>query len=147
MPAHRETRHVPYTVEQMFDLVADIGRYPQFVPGYREARVLVREAGRLRARQRVGLGVISASFDSEAELQRPHHIRVRSHERPFHTLAIDWYFERRDDGCCVQCLAEFRLAGGLTALALTPWLDLFAHHLTDAFVRRAQVLYGEKKKG
>ncbi|MGE0079889.1 MAG: type II toxin-antitoxin system RatA family toxin [Thiohalomonadaceae bacterium] len=146
MPKHRESRHVPYTVEQMFDLVADIERYPEFVPGYREARALSREAGRLRARQRVGIGVIGASFDSEAELDRPHHIRVRSHERPFHMLAIDWHFEREGAGCCVQCLAEFHLADGLAALALAPWTDLLAHRLTEAFVRRARALYGEEGK-
>lgn len=141
MPAHRQSRHVPYTVEQMFDLVADIERYPEFVPGYREAHVLSCDAGRLRVRQHIGFGAFSACFDSEAELERPHHICVRSHERPFHRLAIDWYFSREGDGCRVQCQAEFLLADGLTAFALAPWLDLLARHLTAAFIRRAQVLY------
>lgn len=142
MPLHRQTRHVPYTMEQMFDLVADIERYPQFVPGYCEATVLAREGDRLRARQRVGFGVVSATFESDAELERPHRIRVRSRDRPFDRLAIDWDFAQDGGGCCVQLHAEFHLADGLTARALAPWLDALALRLADAFVRRARVLYG-----
>lgn len=142
MPLHHQTRRVPYSAEQMFDLVADIEKYPQFVPGYREVNMLARDAERLRVRQRVGFGVLSACFDSEAEFDRPRRIRVRSGERPFHLLEIEWHFEPEGSGCWVRFRAEFHLAEGLAARVVAPWFSALNAHLADTFIARARVLYG-----
>jgi coenzyme Q-binding protein COQ10 len=142
MPLHRQTLRVPYSAEQMFDLVVDIEQYPLFVPGYCEARVLVRDGQRLRAYQRVGFGVLSASFESEADFERPCRIRVRSYERPFHLLEIEWHFEPDGSGCLVNFRAEFHLAESLAAHAVSPWFKALNEQLTGAFVRRARALYG-----
>lgn len=142
MPTHEEALLVPYTPDQMFELVIDIERYPEFVPGYREARVERREGERLFTSQRVGIGAASVSFHSVATMDRPRAIRIHSVESPFDALDIEWTFEPAPEGCRIGFVARARLADTLPARLIQPWLDRLADFVPPAFVRRARQLYG-----
>ena len=96
MPRHSETRHLPYTPEQMFDLVADVGRYGEFLPWVSAVRVRTNSDTQMVADLIVGFKGLRESFTSRVEKQRPEHIRVDYLEGPLKHLNNDWKF--RSDG-------------------------------------------------
>src|SRR4051812_40904812 len=96
VPRHKETRRLPYTPEQMFDLVADVGRYGEFLPWV--AAVRVREDGEqlMLADLVVGFKMLREKFTSRVEKDRPHRIHVDYVDGPLAFLRNDWAF--RSDG-------------------------------------------------
>lgn len=147
MPHSEATRLFPYDTEQVFALVANIERYPEFVPGYRSARILARDGHRLRVEQLVGIGPLQQRFVSEAELTPPQGLRVQSRDVFFKQFSIDWRFTPQEHGCRVRLKlqAELRslplqlLASGLAAFS--------AEQQLDCFLARAHQLYGRQASG
>ncbi len=133
----RELR-LGYRREDLFDLVADIERYPEFVPGYREARVVARQAGQLEVVQQVGLGPLRFQLHTVAELERPHRVDVRSYGNPLADLHIGWRFACQEGLCLLSFRADYRLHGGPPALLLERWLGQLHGRVVDAFASRAQ---------
>ena len=128
-----------YPREWVFDLVADIERYPEFVPLYRASRILYRDGERLEVDQTVALAGMSYRFTSRAELRRPSTIDVRSTDLAFGTLSVHWELERRGEA---KCRASFRLAFD-SAAPLPGWLlARSADRTLAAFRERARLLYG-----
>ena len=83
MPRHTETRTVPWRPEQLFDLVADVGRYPQFLPWCVGARVRSRNESEMVADMTIGFGPFRESFTSRVALGRPDRLDVRYENGPF----------------------------------------------------------------
>lgn len=104
-----ESGYLPFACERVFALVADIERYPEFVPGYRASRVLGQREDRLQVEQVVGLGGLQFRFRSQAELDPPRAIQVHSADFPFRELAIRWLFEPAGGGCRVTFRMTYRL--------------------------------------
>jgi len=144
MPFHEKALLVPYSPEEMFDLVVDVERYPEFVPGYREVTIVRREPACLYTLQAVGLGAVQARFHSVAGLERPRRIRIHAEESPFDLLEIEWLFEPVPEGCRINFRADAHLAEGLTARLLQPWFERLAESIPPAFVARARKLYGQR---
>lgn len=143
MPKHSETRHLPYTPDQMFDLVADVGRYQQFLPWVIGTRVRTKSDTALVADLIVGFKMLRETFTSKVTLERPRHIHVDYLEGPLKYLYNDWRFEpAADGGCLVHFKVEFEfrsrvfeaLAGAVFGEAL--------RRMIGAFETRAQQLYG-----
>jgi coenzyme Q-binding protein COQ10 len=138
MESFRETAAwLPYPREQVFDLVADIERYPEFVPGYISARILSRAGDRLEVEQAIGVGGFRERFVSEARLERPERISVRSREGLIERLDIDWRFVDTGDGCRVTLRMSYRLASRLLQFTLAPVFDRMAEQTLQAFIRRS----------
>ncbi|MDJ0778885.1 MAG: type II toxin-antitoxin system RatA family toxin [Gammaproteobacteria bacterium] len=135
MPNHRQELIQPYRCEDLFELVLDIERYPEFVPGWRSARVLERDMGWLRVEQHIGIGPLRLSFESRATYERPDSIRIESAAAPFRHLCIDWRFHRDQGGCRIE------FDSSLSLLAMnrfaTPLLELMGSNVIAAFKRRA----------
>lgn len=136
MVEHRETRLLPHDCAALFDLVCDIERYPQFVPGYVRAQVLQRSDGYLRVEQAIGIGAAVITFHSEAELQRPGRITIHAADGPFKRLVVEWQFTPVGSHCRVEFCVAYQLHGVLAPL-VSAWLKLTAPRLLDAFVQRA----------
>jgi coenzyme Q-binding protein COQ10 len=145
MGSRRGTARLPYSRERVFDLVADIERYPEFVPGYASARILSREGDRLVVEQTIGLSGFRERFVSEARLERPARIVVRSRGKLLQRLEIDWQFAGTGDGCQVTLLMNYRLSSKVLDFALLPLLDLMAEQTLQAFVRRAHEQNSERR--
>jgi coenzyme Q-binding protein COQ10 len=145
MASRRGTTRLPYSSEHVFDLVADIERYPEFVPGYASARILSREGDRLVVEQTIGLSGFRERFVSEAQLERPARIVVRSRGKLLQRLEIDWQFTDTSDGCEVTLLMNYRFSSKALDFALLPLLDLMAEQTLRAFVRRAHEQYAERR--
>lgn len=143
MPKHAETRQLPYTPEQMFDLVADVGRYQQFLPWVIGTRVRSKSDTMMVADLVVGFKMLRETFTSRVKLHRPHHVHVDYLEGPLKYLHNDWRFEPSPDGGTLVHFKvdfEFRsrvfeaLAGAVFGEAL--------RRMIGAFEERARELYG-----
>src|SRR4029077_11347003 len=98
MTTHAEQRVVPYTPEQMYALVADIERYPEFLPWCVAARIRERRADFINADLVIGFRVFRERFASHVKLDPPGRIDVTYAEGPFRYLNNYWLFERAPGG-------------------------------------------------
>ena len=92
MPTHAERQIVPYRPDQLFDLVADVGKYPQFLPWCVAARVRSRTERELVADLTIGFGPFRETFTSRVTLDRPQRVKVRYETGPFRYLNNQWEF-------------------------------------------------------
>ena len=142
LPRHSETRRLPYTPEQMFDLVADVRRYPEFLPWVVALRVRRDTPEEALADMIVGFKGLRETFTSKVTKTRPEAIRVDYVEGPLRFLHNDWRFRPDGEGCLVDFTVDFAfksrvfemLAGQVFAAAL--------RRMTQAFEDRARALYG-----
>jgi ribosome-associated toxin RatA of RatAB toxin-antitoxin module len=141
-------RHVRRSVlvaaspQRMFELINDIERYPEFVPGCSAAQVLERGADSLRARLTVGSGPLRTSFVTRNRLEAPHAIDMELDEGPLRSLSGKWrltpVMAGDVEGCRVDLDLAFQVKGGLTGMALGPAIERMAGSLVDAFMERVR---------
>jgi coenzyme Q-binding protein COQ10 len=142
---HHETRVVPYTADQMFELVADVARYPEFLPWVTAARIKSRNEDGFVADVLVGFKSFREKFSSDVILDRAQHtISTRYLDGPFKHLTNRWHFEpRADGGCTVDFDIEFEFKFKLLATLIGSLFDRAVMKMTDAFEARAAALYGK----
>jgi len=139
VPVHREHHRFPCSAGELFDLVIDIERYPEFVPGYSEARVAAVQGDRLRVEQAVSVGGRNWRFSSTARFLRPDWIVVRAADWPFHHLEIRWEFAPAGDGTCdVAFGMSYEMGSHMLELMSGYWLEQIAHRTVGAFYGRAE---------
>ncbi len=127
----------------MFDLVADIERYHEFLPGWSPARITQREGNFLTVLQQIDLGVVQLAFESRAELQRPEQLRISSEAGPFRDLLLDWRFlPASDGGCSVTLAVQLAMRSLLLEAVGSRMLDMLTADLIRRFHDRARDLYG-----
>ncbi|GAO38514.1 putative polyketide cyclase [Sphingomonas changbaiensis NBRC 104936] len=143
MPRHSETRQLPYTPEQMFDLVADVGRYAEFLPWVAAVRVRSNSATEMVADLIVGFKALRERFTSRVHKERPDHIRVDYLEGPLKHLSNDWKF--RPDGkggALVDFCVDFTFRNRVFEALAGQMFDTALRKMINAFEERAAVLYG-----
>ena len=138
---------MPFDCEQAFAVVADIERYPEFVPRYRASRILDRGDGTLTVEQAVAWGGLTFRFRSRAELEPPRAIHIHSADLPFRELAIHWLFQPAGTGCRVTFRMRYRLALPGLAVAAAPMVRGPVRETLAAFRNRVWHLYGVAGKG
>lgn len=143
MPTHAEKRILPYQADQLFDLVADIERYPEFLPWCRAARIRKREGNMIYADLVIGWKMIRERFTSRVVLQKPTRIDVSYHEGPFKYLNNHWIFEPQPDGSCViDFYVDFEFHSRVLQKAITLLFNEAVRRMVHAFEERAKRLYG-----
>lgn len=141
MPEHREVRFLPYTPEQLFDLVADVGRYAEFLPWVIATRVKSRSDTEMVADMVVGFKVFRETFTSRVVLDRPHHIHIDYLSGPLKFLYNDWRFKAVGGGSEVDFHVDFAFRQSLlNALAGNYFHEAFRKMVT-AFETRAAIVY------
>ena len=142
MLTQKVERWLPYRPEQLFDLAADVERYPEFLRWWLAARVRDREASAYRTDQVLGLGPIRVRFASKTVLHRPQRIDVTSDEWPFRQFGLSWIFEpQRPAGCRVILVAELELRSWLLQGVVDRILPAVTADIISAFEARARRLY------
>ena len=142
MPRHAETRHLPYHPEQLFDLVADVGRYPEFLPWCTAARVRSRTETLLVADLVIGFKGISERFTSRVQLDRPGmRIDVDYEKGPFKHLDNHWKFHPEEQGCLVDFHVDFEFRSLILEKLIGVVFTEAVHRMVSAFESRATVLY------
>jgi coenzyme Q-binding protein COQ10 len=147
MPRHAETRQLPYSPEQMFDLVADVARYGEFLPWV--VAVRVREDGptEMIADLVVGFKGISERFTSKVNKDRPNHIHVDYIEGPLQHLTNDWTFRSDGQGgTLVDFCVDFAFKSRIFEMLAGQVFDRALRKMIGAFEERAAALYGRGVK-
>lgn len=138
----RRSALVATSPARMFEIINDVDRYPEFVPGCSAARVLERSPGELRAELTVGSGLLKTTFSTRNTLHPPGLIEMQLASGPLKSLHGRWVLtpvEAGDvSGCRVELDLTFEPAGGLAAMAMAPVIEKLAGSLVEAFVVRAR---------
>jgi coenzyme Q-binding protein COQ10 len=145
MPTHAETKTIPYTPEQLFDLVADVGKYPQFLPWCVAARVRSRSETEQVADLTIGFGPFRESFTSRVIMDRPGLIKVRYENGPFRYLNNSWTFSPDPKGCRVDFFVDFEFRSRLLQSAIGVVFNEAVRRMVNAFLKRCRDVYGPPK--
>ena len=143
MPRHSETRHLPYTPEQLFELVADVGRYDDFLPWVVAVRIRSSSEEETLADLVVGFHAFKERFTSRVRKQWPDRIRVDYIEGPLKYLHNEWRFEPAEDGGTnVHFSVDFAFRSRIFEALAGQMFDRALRRMTGAFETRAAELYG-----
>jgi len=142
MPTHAERRIVAYSPEQMYDLVADVEHYPEFLPWVLRVRPSHRNTNVIEAEVEVGFKAFRESFTSRNTMIPKTSIQVEYLNGPFRYLNNHWVFHKHAKGCEIEFYIDFELKNGLLKLMLGPLFNEAVRIMVRAFEKRARSLYG-----
>jgi coenzyme Q-binding protein COQ10 len=143
MPRHSETRHLPYTPEQVFDLVADVAKYDEFLPWVVAVRIRAASAEEIVADLVVGFNAFKERFTSKVSLDRPRRVCVDYIEGPLKYLRNEWTFEPAPEGGTnVHFSVDFAFKSRIFEALAGQMFDRALRRMTGAFESRAAELYG-----
>ena len=147
MPTHSETRRLPYTAQQMYDLVADVAKYPEFLPWTAAARIReTRDLGdhtELLADLVISFKVFRERFGSRVTLwPEARKIDTEYLDGPFRYMKSDWHFEPTDTGCRVHFHVDFEFRNMVLQGIIGVVFNEAMQRVVRAFEDRARKLYG-----
>jgi len=148
MPRHSETRHLPYSPQQMFDLVADVAAYPEFLPWVSAIRVRENSETEMLADMIVGFKGLRETFTSRVVKQRPTSVHVDYVDGPLKHLSNDWQF--RPDGAggvLIDFTVDFAFKNRMFEMLAGQVFDRALRKMIGAFETRANALYAPKSSG
>lgn len=137
----KKSRVVPYTCEQMYNLVNDIESYAEFIPYFTSSVVHHRDCDEVQATLYISAAGISKSFTTRNRLQQNKMIEMRLVDGPFSHLEGFWRFDQVEDGCLISLDLEFEFAGRMFSMLLGPVFEQVTDKMVDAFCDRAVGLY------
>jgi ribosome-associated toxin RatA of RatAB toxin-antitoxin module len=145
MPTISKSTIVPYTQEQMYDLVNDIRKYSEFIPWCTRSEILQETSDEIHAELTFSSSGMEKSFSTINRLQPHKMIEIRLLQGPFRQLEGFWRFEENSDarGCQVMLDLEFEFSNYFLGLMFGPVFHQVAVSLVDAFKERAKHVYGE----
>ncbi len=141
MPRHAETRFLPYTPAQLYDLVIDIERYPEFLPWCVAARILEKNDNMLKADLIAGYKAFREKFTSVVTMMPHRTIDVAYVSGPLTHLSNSWNFTAVLGGCKLNFQLEFNFKTTLFSNVLEIFFEKALKRMTDAFEARANALY------
>lgn len=141
MPQHSETRLLPYTPQQMFDLVADIEKYPEFLPWVIGARILEQGEQSLVATLVVGFKMLRETFTSRVTLSPPQEITVTYVAGPLKYLSNHWRFDPAPEGVSVGFDVAFAFRSRVFENIVGTLFSDAVRRTVSAFEKRADALY------
>ncbi|MDF1726990.1 MAG: type II toxin-antitoxin system RatA family toxin [Sulfitobacter sp.] len=149
MPTHSETRELPYSADQMYDLVADVGNYPQFLPWTAAARIK-RDVDKgdhrvMDADLVISFKVFRERFTSRVVLwPKARKIDTEYLDGPFKYMQSNWRFEEMDQGCRVHFHVDFEFRNAILQGIIGVVFNEAMQRVVRAFEDRAHDLYGPK---
>jgi coenzyme Q-binding protein COQ10 len=142
MPTHAQKKVLRYTPEQMYALVADVRRYPEFLPWCVGTRVISSTDTQLIADMTIGFKVFRETFRSEVTLDSPQEVKVRYLNGPFRYLNNNWRFNPHPQGTEVDFFVDFEFRSPLLKATIGLVFNEAVQMMVRAFERRAMQLYG-----
>jgi coenzyme Q-binding protein COQ10 len=144
MPTHAEQRLLPYTDQQLFDLVADVERYPEFLPWCLGARIREKSPTIIVADLLIGFKMVRERFTSRVELERPRRIDVAYTDGPFRYLNNHWEFiPQAGGGCLIDFYVDFEFRSRMLQRIIGMLFNEAVRRMVGAFEGRARQLYGD----
>ena len=144
MPTHSETRFLPYTPEQVYALVADVERYPEFLPWCLACRIRKRESPTsFVADLAVGFKMVREQFTSRVTLDPPQGITIEYLNGPFEHLRNTWKFSAAPGGTSLDFFLSFEFRSKLLQSLIGVLFEEAVKRMVAAFETRAARLYGQ----
>lgn len=141
MPSYAEKKVLPYRPDQMFDMVADVAKYPDFLPWCIGARIRSNDGRVMVADMVIGFKMFREKFTSCVEMMRPDRIDVKYMDGPFKYLRNHWVFESHPEGCLVDFHVDFEFRSKILDKAIGSVFGEAVRRMVQAFETRAGVLY------
>jgi coenzyme Q-binding protein COQ10 len=143
MPGIHEVRRLPYSAEQMFELVADVGRYGEFLPWVIATRVKSDDGSHMVADMLVGFKSLREKFTSRVEKRAPEEIRVHYVDGPLRDLDNRWQFRPLGPAECeIEFTVDFTFRNPLFEKIAGQYFDRAFRKMVNAFEERAAQLHG-----
>ncbi len=143
MPGVRDSRRLPYSAEQMYDLVADVGRYSEFLPWVVGTRIKSDSETEMVADLLVGFKALREKFTSRVIKDRPRSIEVIYLDGPMKDLDNRWIFHSTAEGGCeIEFTVEFTFRNRIFEALAGQYFDRAFRKMVSAFEARADELYG-----
>lgn len=142
MTVHAASRVILASRQALFDLVADVERYPDFLPLWREARVVSRNNHTYFTEQEIGVGRVHERFRTRTTLYPPARIEVTSDDPLFDHFYLRWDFDPAGSGCRVAVAMSWQVSSKALQTVIDRWLPSAARTIVTAFERRARELLG-----
>ncbi len=143
MPTHAEKRKLPYTPEQLFDLVADVEKYPEFLPWCLSSYIKKRDGDVFYADLVIGYKMVREKFGSKVTALRPDHVHVEYLRGPMKHLSNHWRFIPEPDGSCtIDFYVDFEFKNRFFQKLMGVFFDEIVRRMVSAFEERARELYG-----
>jgi ribosome-associated toxin RatA of RatAB toxin-antitoxin module len=133
---------VPFSAQQMFDLVADVERYKEFLPWCSDSQLVSSTENEVCGKIEVSRLGITQAFSTCNAIDPPHRMEIALREGPFKRLHGEWRFTQlRDDACKVSLMMDFEFSGRLINAAFGKVFHQIANSLVASFVERAREVY------
>ena len=144
MPTHAEKKRLPFTQQQLFDLVADVDRYQEFLPWCVASRINSREGDVIHADLVIGFKMFREKFTSQVTLSRPDRIDVKYAHGPFKYLNNHWLFVPEEDGTAttIDFYVDFEFRSRLLQTLIGAVFNEAVQRMVRAFEKRAYEIYG-----
>jgi coenzyme Q-binding protein COQ10 len=147
MPRLSERRQLPYPPQELFDLVADVEKYPEFLPSVADATIRRRDGNTVWVDMVVGTSLLRKRFASKAVLERPTRIDISSRDMLFERYDQHWSFTpAADGGTVIEFRVDFVFRSRLLQLLMGAALEESAAAMLSAFSRRARRMCGPDKE-
>ena len=144
MPAYTERQEMPYECGQLFDLVLDIERYPEFLPWCRAARIVERGEGEFLGELVIAFSHLTESYTSRVVYQRPNSIDVTMVKGPFEYLVNRWRFTPTANGTEIDFSLDFKFRSRMLEMMVGSVFRKATSSMVQAFKERAEQLYGAR---
>ncbi len=145
MPEVIKTVLVPYTPGEMFALVDEVERYPEFLPWCGGSELHHRDEQITEASIHIHYMQVKQKFSTRNTKLHPQEMQIRLVQGPFRALEGGWHFKALGDAACkIEFVLNYEFSSPLLAKVLGPVFSYIANSLVDAFVQRAEKIYGER---
>lgn len=143
MPTHAEKRIVPHSPEQMFDLILDIEKYPEFLPWCSHAHVRSHDKDHLIGDLTIGYKMMSDTYRSKVWFNRPNRIDIEYVDGPFKHLKNHWQFRplKKGKSCEIDFFIDFEFKSSLFQHLMEYVFNEAVGVMIDAFEKRAKEIY------
>ncbi|MGY8999652.1 MAG: type II toxin-antitoxin system RatA family toxin [Rhodospirillales bacterium] len=142
MPTHAEKRHLPHSSQQMFNLVSDVAKYPEFLPWCVGTRIKEEDSQHIVADMVIGYKMFREKFTSRVEFSAPDRINVVYENGPFKYLNNHWIFTSEEDGSCtVDFFVDFEFHSKLLQKIIGVMFNEAVKIMVHAFEKRAAIIY------
>ena len=145
MPVINQQWRLAWSAEEMFDLVADVKRYPEFLPWVVATRIKSDSETEMVADMMVGFSALREKFTSRVIKERPNRIAVEYLDGPLKRLSNTWAFRGEEDGgCVIDFNVDFTFRSAILEALAGQYLDRAFRKMVAAFETRAEKVYGSR---
>ncbi|WP_135077894.1 type II toxin-antitoxin system RatA family toxin [Terasakiella sp. SH-1] len=145
MPTHAEIKKSPFSAAEMYNLVADVAKYPDFLPWCVATRVRSLEGNHMVADMVIGFKMIREKYTSEVTLDQDKEVQIVYKNGPFKYLNSHWKFDEDENGgCTIDFFVDFEFRSAILQKAMGAVFNEAVKLMINAFEKRAVELYGTK---